>query len=95
MSKTPDPTKLKLQVALDKALLELESYPTHSDEYAKITTQISALQELLAHKPKAPVSAETLVTVGANLLGIVAILSFEQTRVIATKALGFVAKIKA
>lgn len=94
MSKTPDPTPAKVQAALAKALLELESYPAHSDEYAKIVTQISELHKLHAHKREYVINPDTLVTVGANLLGIVAILSFEQTRVIATKALSFVVKTK-
>lgn len=94
MSKKIDPTTAKVTAALHRALLETENYPTHSDEYAKIITQITELHKLHAHKREYVISPETLVTVGANLLGIVAILSFEQTRVIATKALGFVVKSK-
>jgi hypothetical protein len=94
MSKTPDTTSPKVTAALNKALLELENYPAHSKEYAEIVKQIVELHKLHAHKRDYLVSPDTLVTVGANLLGIVAILSFEQTRVIATKALGFVAKVK-
>lgn len=94
MSKTIDPTTFQVQAALIRALSEAESYPTHSKEYADIVTQITALHKIKADKPQPRISTDTLVTVGANLLGIVAILSFEQTRVIATKALGFVAKTK-
>lgn len=40
------------------------------------------------------VSMTTWATIGANIIGIVAIMSHERTHIIATKALGFVSKLK-
>lgn len=94
MSKKIDPTTAKVTAALDKALDDLKAYPAHAEEYTKIVSNITDLHKIHATKREYLVSPEVLVTVGANLLGIVAILSFEQTRVIATKALGFVVKAK-
>lgn len=73
-------------------LLELMDKETDksTEEYAKMLDQFTKLYEL---RHKSRISKETLATIGANLAGIVVILTHERVHVIASKAFGLVKKI--
>ena len=81
-----------LEAAIAQVLSEMESLTADSPEYAKMVDQLTKLYSLKPKKAQG-FSKDTLLTVGANLAGIVLILSFEKTGVITTKALSFVKKV--
>jgi hypothetical protein len=63
-------------------------------EYAKLLTSAERLFAMLDHKRSAPISRDTLLTVGANLLGILLIIKHEDVNPITSKALGFVIRTR-
>lgn len=90
---TEDPTN-GLDAAIDQILLEMKDHTSDSKEYAQMVDQLDKLYKIKAATAPDRVSLDTLVAVGGNLLGILAILNFERVNVITTKALGFVLKSK-
>lgn len=85
---------------IDKAITEayskLNSFTAESKEHAKTVKQIAELEKIKALKNKTEhlFTPDTLLLVGANLLGILLILNFEKIDVVATKSLGFVTKTR-
>lgn len=59
-------------------------------EYETYLSDIERLTNLKVIMTERQVSKDTLVIVGANLLGIALILGYEQMHVVSSKALGFV-----
>lgn len=59
-------------------------------EYETYLSDIERLTNLKVIMTERKVSKDTLVIVGANLLGIALILGYEQMHVVSSKALGFV-----
>ena len=84
----------RLDYAISAVMNRLEKMDNDNPQYASMNEQ---LVKLLALKqstmPKRASNGEKLV-VAANLAGIVAILASENTRVIASKAIGFVLKAR-
>jgi hypothetical protein len=69
-----------------------------SEEYATMATVVKTLMEAhavetTANKPNFP-SADTMLSVGGSLVGILLIMSFEKANVITTKSLNFIPKFK-
>lgn len=65
------------------------------DEFAKILDKYAQLVVAkTASKRDRHISPDTLATIGANLAGIVLILNYERAGVVASKALGFVQKLR-
>lgn len=63
------------------------------ESYDKLLTRVERLDKLRKkEEPRKKLSPDTALVVAGNLLGIIAILGYEQGHVIATKALGFVIK---
>lgn len=81
-----------LQSAIDKVLLEMDNTEPFSDKYVTMVDQLEKLYKIKASEKPDTVSKETLITVGGNLAGIIAILGFERAHIITSKALGFVLK---
>lgn len=73
---------------------KMAEIPMDSEEYDRLTTQLTKLYKLREHDSKKTVSPDTLVLAGANLLGIVMIVGHERTHVVTSKALSFVSKLK-
>ena len=84
---------------LDDVIEGKISYLRGCDEetelYGESVRQLKTLMDLRARDrgDREPVSSGQLLAVAANVLGILAILGYEKTNVITTKALGFVPKI--
>ena len=86
---------------LDKAIASLidtlNGFDEDTEEYARFLSQTKTLMELRAKdqeiRSRRTVSADQVAGIAANLLGIFAIMSFEKTNVITTKAFGFIPKI--
>ena len=92
-SKTPI-EKTVLDHVIDDLMLAMADEPSDSEEYAKMVAQFVKLYPLKdAERPKT-ISPDVLATVGANLLGIAAILYHERAGIVTSKALGFVLKLR-
>jgi len=91
-------SKSDLDVAIARVFEHLAKVQPESKEYADTVDQLNKLYKLreVDHKINSSksVSKDTLAIVGANLAGIVLILGHERINVIASKALGFVMKLR-
>jgi hypothetical protein len=81
-----------LSDALSKALVELSVKDVGSEEYVKTLDQIVKLHKMMEEEKSSSVSRDTLITVGANLVGIILILTHEWTGPITSKALSLLIK---
>jgi hypothetical protein len=90
-TKTPAP-KTELDDALTKALAELEVIDVTNENYGPALDRIVKLHKMKQESLPNRVSPDTWALVGANLAGIVMILSHEHAHVITSKALSFVLK---
>jgi hypothetical protein len=85
-----NPIEAQLDAEIMKLLEEMKEESKTSDEYVKMVDQLKKLYEL---RNSSRISNETWATIGANLAGIVIILSHERAHVIATKSLSLVKKL--
>lgn len=96
MFKKSPPSKedQRLEAAIEDVYIDMGGYNAETEEYEQMVSMLERLHKLRAEKKPKRVPPEVWVTVGANLAGIVAILSYEHTHVLASKALSFVMKLK-
>lgn len=88
-------TETTTQELIDSAKSFLFTLDPTDSEYDTTLNQIERLHKLLLKDNEARISPDVLITVGANLLGIVLILNHERLHVVSSKALSFVIKTKA
>jgi hypothetical protein len=83
--------------AIDRVLETMKETEPDSDEYGFLIARLDKLHSIkIAEKVNQNrVSADAVVTIAANLFGIILILGFERAHVVTSKALGFVMKPKA
>jgi hypothetical protein len=79
--------------AITKVLTTLEVYDTDTEEFEKAMTHLERLTKLKAERQR-KVSPDTMAIVGANLLGILLIIAYEQKHVMNSKAMGFLLRAK-
>lgn len=84
--------KSGLENAIDKLLSEMENESADSDEYVTMVDQLVKLYALRDQPQR--INLDTLVTVVANLIGIIWIVRYEKEHVLTSKALQFVLKGK-
>jgi len=89
MSKAPGVNPV-LQKQIDEALSDLSGHESHSDEYAKVVTQLKELYALKELETPERVDPNTLVTAAANIAGILVIINYERANIITSKALSFI-----
>lgn len=82
----------KLQFAIDDALGSLQTRDPDSKEYAAVVDQVVKLYSVKPKNDK--ISKDALVTVAANLFGILMIVGYERANVVTSKAMGFVQKLR-
>ena len=75
---------------LDRTLIHLKAETITDEEYAKTLSLVERLHKMLDKEKPASVSKDTMLTVAANLVGIILILKHEHVNVISSKALGFI-----
>lgn len=85
-AKTVD--QLEKLIKIQNSTLELKHKLSLADR------ELEQKAEERASKKKFNISGDALITAGASLAGILMILSYERANVIATKALGFIAKAR-
>jgi hypothetical protein len=88
------PKPHRLDKAINSAIEALEGVDELDPDYSKLTAHLKTLIDLKAidtdTNRKTQISADQKAAIIANLVGIVAIMSFERTNVITTKAFGFI-----
>lgn len=82
--------KTKLEVEIESQFTTLQEHRNDDEEYDRILSRIEKLHKL-KDKPNT-VSADTWALIGANILGIVIIITHEYTNPITTKALNLAMK---
>lgn len=85
----------ELDDVIDGLISTLKGLDEDTEQYGECVKQLKTLMELRSadRRDRKPIETGQLVAVCANVLGILAILGFEKTNVITSKALGFVPKI--
>ena len=63
-----------------------------SDDYSKTLDMITKLTKARAEKNERAISMDTILTIGANIAGLLLVLNYERLNVISTKALTMVWK---
>lgn len=95
---TPTSNEQGVNDAIDSLLAEMSGLNGDSEEYATMVTQLTKLYSLkeIDNKVKSwkRVSAETLVVVGGNVLGIAMIVSHERASVLTSKALSLLLRTR-
>lgn len=93
---TENPIDSALDQTMQTLLSEMAGFEGHDKEYGKMVDRLQKLHVVRSERQKDrfPVSLETLITVGSNLLGILMILGYERTHILSSKALSFVVKTR-
>jgi hypothetical protein len=93
VSRNREPGNLDSEI--DRAFSELKDSSVGSQEYVKTLDVLTKLYHLKENEKTQMVSKDTLAIVGANLLGILMILRYENVgNFISSRALGFVLRTK-
>jgi hypothetical protein len=88
-------TDTSIKELIDVAYTQLYSLEVDTPEYDKVLNQIERLHKLSSREKEGyKVSPDVLVTVLANLAGILLILNYERMQIVTSKALSFVIKTK-
>lgn len=91
--KTPQKeSKPNFQTELDRALADLSKLPIESQQYETAVKNIQILCTARAQKANDVPSMDAILTVGANILGILMVLNYEKANIVTTKAIGFIMK---
>jgi len=71
---------------------EIKVIDVTDDRYPKLIEQLDKLYKIRAHEAPEKWNKNTFVSAGANILGIVLILGYEQINVVSSKAFGLLTK---
>lgn len=100
MSKKDKDELNSLNKEIERLIAEMSRIDPEIEDYAVMTARLDTLYKLkeVDHKVETKqlfgVSAETLAVISANLLGIMMIVGHERARVITSKAVSFIPKLK-
>lgn len=87
-----------LEKEIDSLLAEMKHLCPTSDEYEKVSKELERLYALKDYdkdsNPRKKVDPNTLIAGFVNLVGIFAVLKHEECRIVASKALNFIHRIK-
>ena len=83
-----------LERAIDLAIRDLNSHVIGSEDYVRTLDALVKLHRMKSEERSSPVSNDTLLIVGGNLLGIFMILKHEHVNVITSRAVGLLLKPK-
>ena len=81
-----------LDKEIRRVLSDMSDTDSNTDEYKAMATNLRILMETREGQQPRRVSPDTVLIVVANLIGILAVLEFEDDHVITRKALSFVLK---
>jgi hypothetical protein len=90
-----DNNSLELDEQISRVLSRMQYLEPDSEEYGSTLLRLDKLYSMKnSNSSNNRISADTMLIVGANLLGIILILGYERAHVVTSKALGFVVKSK-
>lgn len=93
MLRKPKPEDLKLTIAINRVLDEMDEYGPTSPEYPKLVANLKELNTLKDNqKSSRRVSPDTLAQVLGTFAGIGLIVSYEHVHVVTSKAIGLLKK---
>lgn len=75
----------KTDALIDAVLEEMHTVGVDAPEYQNLLTYLERLHEVKAKERRAPVSRDTMLLVGGNLMGILLIVAYEQKHVMTSK----------
>lgn len=75
---------------IERILASMAVYSPEDPEYKRLIHRLESMSDLKRNNAREKISANTIALVGGNLLGILAILAYEQSHVITTKAIGMI-----
>ena len=84
--------KQALDEAIAEVLNEMKGFTADSEQYAKMVDQLDKLYKMRASLPSWYITPEAALPIISNLFGLGAIMNFERTHAMTTKALGFVTR---
>lgn len=87
-------SKSPIAKELDILFFKLKDHDPDTDEYKQTLDRIATLSKLDFETKRKPVSNDTLITVGANLLAVIMILRFEELNPLVTKAIQFLPRAR-
>lgn len=83
-----------IESELERAIIAMRTELVDGEEYVKRLNVVERLHGLMDKEKPKTLSKETMLSVAANLIGIILILRHENVNVITSKALGFVVRPK-
>lgn len=83
-----------LDKAIDAVYDKMVEVGPDSDEYVTYLEHLQKLEKLRNESHSRKPSADTMLVVGGNLIGILIIVGFEHAHVLTSKAFGFIMKNK-
>jgi hypothetical protein len=81
-----------LEVEIDNLILEMKHLDKTSDDYAALATLVEGLYKAKSYDSTQRMTTDAKVSVAANLLGIILILTYEKADIITSRAISFVSK---
>lgn len=91
---TPLFEKSDLDKAIDEVFKHMKTLTPDTDEFDRTTDQLAKLYAIKSSNAPSKIDANTVLMVVGHLAGIIAILGYEHSHVITSKALGFVMKLR-
>jgi hypothetical protein len=86
--------KTALDDVIEDALRELKGYEAASEEYAQTVEQLTKLHAMQKEEKTDRLSKDTLALVLGNLAGVLVIVSYEHSHVMASKAMSLIRGMK-
>lgn len=81
-----------LDAEIERLIEKLSNMSPVDPDYIKLSDNIKVLCEAREKRDPSIISAELLLGIGANLIGLLVILNFEKTGIITSKAMSFLWK---
>lgn len=83
-----------IDLATEELIEKLRSLDPTTEQYSAAVKNFEVLEKAKSHKKDMSISPDVALTVGGNLVGILAVLNFERLGVVTSKAIGMVLKAK-
>jgi hypothetical protein len=82
----------RLETRCEEVLAELADHKIASEEYGVVLDRAVKLHKMKTEEESSPVSKDTLVLAGTNLLGILMVIGYEHHHVITSSAMRMIQK---
>lgn len=83
-----------IEIARDELIEKMRQTEPASEQYTTMVKNLEVLEKAKSHEKDKSISPDVALTVGGNLLGVLAVLNFERLGVVTSKAIGLIIKAK-